>query len=369
MSLNANASWESLARQWIKALKDPFTLVQPFVNLRLGRTYRASYGQEVKASKFLARAEDYGAEVPAWARFLTLGGDVQSGVNARIEASVYAWGLGLESALIGHFVLAGDPADAAVWARLDALLLRTFRTADGRDLVVQAAAIDSGGHHTAETVAFCNERRARRVWAIKGRSESRGARSPVWPRKPSDALGKVWYMIGGNAARDWAYGSLAAENPGPRRVHFPRDGAAGSRPIDEGFFEQLTREKLITRRQGYTEWAKEGVREAGVGWVYAYVAVTGLQTVHALFLEIGRAPIARDEPEPEAAPEAPAEEAPAPTEPAPETAPAPVEPASTPDPTPASDAMTAASEPPSWMGQRHSAFGSPSPGGWMNRRR
>ncbi len=113
-----------IVEEWLDAQSDPVTLVQPFVNLRLGRTYRASYGQEVKASKFLERAEDYGAEVPAWVRFLTLGGDVQSGANARIEVSIYGWGLGLESALIGHFVLPGDPADAAVWAQLDALLQR-----------------------------------------------------------------------------------------------------------------------------------------------------------------------------------------------------------------------------------------------------
>ena len=196
MSLNANAAWSILVRQWLRAQKDPFTLVQPFVNLRLGRTYRASYGQEVKSSKFLERAEDYGAEVPSWARFLTLGGDVQSGLDARIEASIYAWGLGLESALVGHFVMRGDPAGTEVWAALDVLLGRSFRSADGRDLAIQAAAIDSGGHYTSETYAFCTERRARRVWAIKGKSEVRGHRGKVWPRTPSMKLGSSWYMVG-----------------------------------------------------------------------------------------------------------------------------------------------------------------------------
>ncbi len=217
----------SIVQEWLDAQEDPASLVQPFVNLRLGRTYKASYGQEIKATKFLERAEDYGAEVPAWVRFLTLGGDVQSGLNARIEASVYGWGMGLEAALIGHFVLPGDPADPQVWQELDLLLKRSFKNADGRDMAIQAAAIDSGGHHTAETYAFCNERRQRRVWAIKGRSEVMGRRGKIWPRTPSTKLGSSWYMIGGNAARDWAYGSLAVDKPGrascisramPRRV-------------------------------------------------------------------------------------------------------------------------------------------------------
>ena len=70
----------------------------------------------------------------------------------------------------------------------------------------------------------------------KAGRRSEGRRTKVWPRKPSSRLGNVWHMIGGNAARDWAYGSLAVEKPGPRFVHFPEVPAAGSRPIDEEFF-------------------------------------------------------------------------------------------------------------------------------------
>ena len=296
MSLDVNAAWRIIVKEWLDAQVDPASLVQPFVNLRLGRTYRASFGQEIRAGKFLERAEDYGAEVPAWVKFLSLGGDVQSGLNARIEASIYGWGPGLEAALIGHFVLPGDPAEPGVWQALDLLLKRDFKKPDGTTLRIRAAAIDSGGHHTSETYAFCNERHARRVWAIKGRSETLGRRGPVWPRKPSDRLGSIWYIIGGNAARDWAYGSLAIDKPGSRFVHFPQEGAAGSRPIDEEFFEQLTREKLLVVK-GYTDWDKRGVREVGVCWVYAYVAVTGLQAASGRAVALGRAP-AEIEPDP-----------------------------------------------------------------------
>ena len=203
--------------------------------------------------------------------------------------------------MIGHFVLPGDPAEPGVWQALELLLKREFKKADGTTLRIRAAAIDSGGHHTSETYAFCNERHARRVWAIKGRSEVLGRRGPVWPRKPSDRLGSVWFMISGNSARDWAYGSLAIDRPGARFVHFPHEGAAGSRPIDQEFFEQLTREKLIVVK-GHTDWDKRGVREAGVCWVYAYAAVTGLQAASGRAVALGRAP-AEVEPEPSEASE------------------------------------------------------------------
>ncbi|MGI3900534.1 MAG: terminase gpA endonuclease subunit [Janthinobacterium lividum] len=352
MSLDVNAAWPVIVKEWLDAQADPATLVQPFVNLTLGRTYRASYGQEIKAGKFLERAEDYGAEVPAWVQYLSLGGDVQSGQNARIEASVYGWGQGLRAALIGHFVLVGDPAEAKVWQALDLLLKRQFRKADGSVMTVRAAAIDSGGHHTAETYAFCNERHKRFVWAIKGRSEVAGRRGNIWPRKPSGKLGSVSYGIGGNAARDWAYGSLAVEKVGPRFVHFPHDAAAGSRPIDVEFFEQLTREKLIVVK-GHTEWDKRGVREVGVCWVYAYAAVTGLQAMSGRFVAMGRAPV-------EAEPLAETASAPAPTPDlvaagAPSTAPQ--SPAPTPAPAP---------QPPRPQPRTNGFLGQRS-GGWLKR--
>jgi terminase, large subunit len=301
MSLNPNAAWPMIVQEWLEAQDDPATLVQPFVNLRLGRPYQVTYGQEIKASKFAERLEDYGAEVPNGVEFLTLGGDVQSGdLDPRIEASVYGWGRGLECWLIGHFVLKGDPSEPGVWSELDTLIKRQFTRADGRTMRIHGAAIDSGGHHAQETYQFCNERRKQRVWAIKGRSEQLGKRSKVWPRKPSNRLGQVWYMIGGNAARDWAYSSLAQDKPGARYVHFPTKGAEGSREIDDEFFTQMTRERLVVRKQGYTEWVKpKAAHEVGVCFVYAYSAVCGLQALSGRYVATGK-PITEDiRPEPQ----------------------------------------------------------------------
>lgn len=351
MSLNANAAWPVIVQEWLEAQDDPSNLVQPFVNLRLGRPYRQTYGQEIKPTAFLERCEEYGAEVPDFVTTLTLGGDVQSGANARIEGGIWGWGPGLESALIGHFVLMGDPAEPGVWKALDALLKRTFRKGDGTELRVKAAAIDSGGHHTAETYAFCTERRKRKVWAIKGKSEARGARSKVWPRLASTKLGSSWYMIGGNAARDFAYGSLPLVDPGPRYVHFPVVPARGSRPIDAEYFEQLTREKLVVRRQGFTEWDKPKVpREAGVCFVYAYVAMCGLQSVSRHYVALGKMPNATEPPDTAVAVEEPDEAPPiVATAPAAPAAPAPAPRPAPPPPPPAPAAAAPRIRRSSWL--------------------
>ncbi len=106
---------------------------------------------------------------------------------------------------------------------------------------------------------------------------------------------------------------------------------------------------------------------SGVCWVYAYVAVTGLQTVHALFLEIGKAPPARDDVDRDAELADGPEDAEASEDPpAAEVEPALSAPmARHPEPEPAS--VPPAPVAPSWMG-RH-AGASQNQGGWMNRRR
>jgi phage terminase large subunit GpA-like protein len=113
----------------------------------------------------------------------------------------------------------------------------------------------------------------------------------VWPRKPSSNLGNVWYMIGGNAARDWAYGSLATDRPGPRFIHFTDEPANGSRPVDEEFFAQLTTERLLAdTRKNFTYWDKPHgkAREVGVCFVYAYAAVCGLQALSGRYVAMGK---------------------------------------------------------------------------------
>ena len=99
MSLNPNAAWPILVQEWLEAQDDPATLVQPFVNLRLGRTYRLTYGQELKLGQFLSRVEPYAADVPAGVEFLTLGGDVQSGRDQPAHRGGRVWlGSGIWSA-------------------------------------------------------------------------------------------------------------------------------------------------------------------------------------------------------------------------------------------------------------------------------
>jgi phage terminase large subunit GpA-like protein len=82
------------------------------------------------------------------------------------------------------------------WAQLDSYLSTRFAHETlAAGLTIEAACLDTGGHHTLAAYAFCKGRERRRIWAIKGGAGKR----PIWPKRPSKAnKGKVnLFTVGG----------------------------------------------------------------------------------------------------------------------------------------------------------------------------
>ena len=249
-------------------------LKQSWWNTQLGLPYRRSAGKEVATDALLTRREVYAAEVPDGVAVLTLGGDTQ---DDRVELEVVGWGRDEESWSIAYEVIHGDPEQPEFWERVDAVLTRKFLRADGRPFVIEAACIDSGGHHTQKVYEFCRARAGRKVFAIKGDSERSGTRSPVWPQRAKFRRSKSAYrpvILGTNAAKDSISARLQIEKPGPGYMHFPADR-------DASYFAQLTAERLVPKKVGgrtYRVWMPRPGRanEALDTRVYAYAALCGL---------------------------------------------------------------------------------------------
>jgi phage terminase large subunit GpA-like protein len=137
-----------------------------------------------------------------------------------------------------------------------------------------AAAVDTGGHHTQSAYAYCRDRYARRIWAIKGASE---AGKPIWPRKPTRTnVGKVaLFLVGTHAAKDLAAARLRISSHGPGFCHFPDDR-------DESYFAQLTSEKVVRhyhKGKERREWIKTKDHARNEAWdcrIYAICAFAGL---------------------------------------------------------------------------------------------
>lgn len=285
-SLFPNAAWRYLVDEFLTVRLDP-SLLKTFVNLVLGETWEEQ-SESVDGEGLITRAESYDDEtLPAAVQAVTAGVDTQ---DDRLEVQIIGWGAREESWPCRYEVLHGDPAQAQVWKELDALLLSSVRTEDGRSLRIRAACIDSGGHHAAQVQSYARSRRRRRVFATKGAS---GAR-PIWPKRASRAKANDQvFIIGVDTAKDAVYSRLRIQNPGPGYVHFP-----ATEGFDASYFEQLTSEQVVTRyREGrpYRVWVvKKGKRNEALD-----TFVLGLAALKSLSIRLDKVPMpGEDSPKP-----------------------------------------------------------------------
>lgn len=225
-SLDPNASWPALVAEWLEVYHDPLQR-KTFYNLVLGEPYEERGERALDEDKLLERCEVWAAEVPDGAAVITNGFDVQPD---RVEVETVAWGRNEESWSIDYTIFPGDPNEADFWEQIDRHLQREWIRADGRPFVSMAACIDTGGANTQAVYNFTKARLSRRVWGIKGASETSPLRAPIWPTKvPSHRTRKSYrpIIIGTNAAKDSIRARLHQEKVGSGYMHFPADRDRG----------------------------------------------------------------------------------------------------------------------------------------------
>lgn len=249
-------TWLRLARELALALlakeRGDEALLQVYTNTREGLPY--SPGDVTStAHELLKRAQDPERRFPArlvpdQALVLTMFVDTQ--IN-RLEATIQAWGPGMERWTIEHEILWGSPiespeSEGSVWAKLDALRATPFQHASGALIRISAYGIDSGGANTQDVYNYSAARE--RVGCIVTKGENLRNR-PVIPSKPTvqdiDWQGKrvehgvkVW-RIGTDTAKDHIFNRLHLE-AGPGALHWHSG-------TELELFEQLLAEKPRTR--------------------------------------------------------------------------------------------------------------------------
>lgn len=274
-------SWENLAREWDRGYDKPVTR-KSFVNLREGLPYADAAEVKTDADTLMGRCEAYGPEVPSGVAVLIAVADVQ---GDRIEVEIIGVGAGEEMWSIEYRVLRGDTARLdGVWNKeLDPLLKGEWLSETGMSLSINAAAIDAG-YNQATVMKFCEARKGRNIWAIKGKA---GYGRLLWPTRSRRSLrggGAAPIIVGVDTAKELVYARLRIVEPGPGCCHFLRGTMREQ-------FEMLVSEVRVPDYSGPVPkyvWKKKkaGARNE---WLdirgYAYALLRGLEIQTAFRLD------------------------------------------------------------------------------------
>jgi phage terminase large subunit GpA-like protein len=263
-------SWFDLAKEWTAAIeasaKGDHSLLRVFVNTRLAETFDDDAGERTDEHVLKRRAADIPLGVVQWGHYIrTIGVDVQ---GDRLELYDWAWGRGMRRQLVNRAVFHGDPAlpesdPTSPWQALTTYLRAPVKHASGVDIMLAAAMVDSGGHHTQQVYVYCRNHRHESVHAVKGVSITG---RPILGKPTDQEINhrgdrikhgvKLW-PVGTDTAKSEIYGRLRVAEAGPGYVTL-------SRLLPDEVFAQITAERLSTkfvRGRARLEWTKApGVR-------------------------------------------------------------------------------------------------------------
>ena len=274
-------AWVELAQEFLDAQKDPIAL-KSFINTELAETWE-DRSHALKPKHLSERAgPQLAREIPPGCLLLTAGVDVQRGT--RLEMQVVGIGpsrdsdsgrLVLTHWTVDYVVIPGDPARDEVWERLAEHLNRPYVNAFGREMRIEATAIDEGdGYHTDDVRWFAMSHKARRLMSVKGLNRASKAIMPAAPtptelKRSGKAMksGALTWSVGGDVGKNYLISKLAADAELPReqqRIRFHAE-------LEGGYFDQLLAETFDPSRN---RWIKKPGRpnEALDTWVYAWFA-------------------------------------------------------------------------------------------------
>jgi phage terminase large subunit GpA-like protein len=242
-------TWMELAYEWIEAQDDPAKMMR-FVNTRLGETW-ADRSHDIKPNVLAARAEPYKLRtIPIGALILTAGVDTQ---DDRLEIQILGHGRDDKTWPIDYHVIYGNPADQKIWDALADYLKAKFVNHYGREMRIEATAIDTGGHHTHAVYAFVRGSSSNgltRCIAIKGANTTgrailgKPSLQDVNRRGITIKRGVALYTVGTDTAKHLIYNRLNGDkdkDPSERKVHF-------STELDSTYFDQLVSETFNPRK-------------------------------------------------------------------------------------------------------------------------
>lgn len=218
--------WPDLVVEWLGAQGDQARL-KVFVNNILAEPYAETQRITIGADALQQRAERYEMMTcPQGGLIACASVDTQ---DNRLEVLIRCWGRGEESWGTWYGQIWGDPALPEVWSKLRALLETPIRHESGQVMRVDACAIDAGGHHQEDVLAFCRDAtlRGRHWFAVRGAKDYYAPRLGK-PRKIDFTWrgsevpgGAVLRWVGTQSIKNLIDGRFKLTKPGGGYYHFP----------------------------------------------------------------------------------------------------------------------------------------------------
>ncbi|ENM8585948.1 phage terminase large subunit family protein [Salmonella enterica] len=235
-------TWIQIIYDWLDALKDP-NGVKTFINTTLGEPYEEAVAEKLSHELLLEKVIHYAAPVPERVVYLTAGIDSQ---RNRYEMYVWGWAPGEEAFLIDKQIIMGRHDDEDTLQRVDAVINKKYRHADGTDISISRICWDIGGIDAEIVYKRSKKHGIFRVLPVKGASVY-GKPVITMPKKRNQS-GVFLCEIGTDTAKEMLYARMGAvtapaDEATPCAIRFPDNPDV----FTEVEAKQLVAEELVEK--------------------------------------------------------------------------------------------------------------------------
>ncbi|HDD9398978.1 TPA: phage terminase large subunit family protein [Escherichia coli] len=265
-------TWVQIVYDWFDALKDP-NGVKTFINTTLGEPYEEAVAEKLSFELLLEKVCHYGAQVPLRVVYLTAGIDSQKN---RYEIYVWGWAPGEEAFLIDRQIIMGRPEDEDTLKRVDAVIRKKYRHADGTEISISRVCWDTGG--IDQDIVYQRSRKHGTFFVLPIKGASVYGKTVITMPKKRNQRGVFLCEVGSDTVKEMLYARFAlpvvpASEAAPYTFRFPDNPDIFSDVEAKQLVAEELVEKVVNGRVKLQWDARKRRNEALDCLVYAYAAL------------------------------------------------------------------------------------------------
>ncbi|EMV34302.1 phage terminase large subunit family protein [Escherichia coli BCE002_MS12] len=265
-------TWVQIVYDWLDALKDP-NGVKTFINTTLGEPYEEAVAEKLSFELLLEKVCHYDAQVPLRVVYLTAGIDSQKN---RYEIYVWGWAPGEEAFLIDKQIIMGRPEDEDTLKRVDAVIRKKYRHADGTEISISRVCWDTGG--IDQDIVYQRSRKHGTFFVLPIKGASVYGKPVITMPKKRNQRGGFLCEVGSDTVKEMLYARFAlpvvsASEVAPYTFRFPDNPDIFSDVEAKQLVAEELVEKVVNGRVKLQWDARKRRNEALDCLVYAYAAL------------------------------------------------------------------------------------------------